>query len=290
LKRISCRGLNVFRPVRIILATSGPLLFLLLASGCTLSYSAYVANVTDSPLFANLSYEWKGIRYEQEGALVRPGDAVELRHTGERDLRVRDLTGQTVVLQNVGTEDTQHAVTELEPLVDAPRLGIPGDSGPEGPSRAQRVTCVDGDRKELPLFHMTITVINESSRPLVVSFVEDYWEDVETEPRGELVIPSGDAVLSRYIVQSGWVRAFDDDGRVVFTQELERREFPVVKIPAQLPPDPKPIPVFEGSSDCLIFAGFAAVAIGLGVAAMVIGAALYWQRLRRKRGAQPRTV
>ena len=277
----------MLRPVFTVLLTSGLLVFLLLTSGCTLVYSAYIVNATDSPVFANLSYDWEGVRYEQEGALVRAANAVELQHHGNRILRVRDLAGATVALEHVGTEDTQLAVTELTPVTDAPALGTPPISfAPEGPSNSRRLICEDGDRKELPLFNLTITVFNHSRSALVASFAEDYQEEVEeNQIRGVLVTAGGDSLISGEVLETGWLRAFDQEGQVAFTQELGRREFPVVAIPARLPYDPEPIPVFDNSSTCDIFSGVAAMGLGLGIAAAVVGAALYWRKRRRKRTA-----
>ena len=279
------RRLGAIPPPSSIVLVLGPLVYLLLMTGCTLLHSAYIVNATDTPVFANLSHDWEGVRYEDEGALIRPQSGVELQHTGKRLLRVRDLAGDTVFLEEVGAEDTRHAVTGFTPITDAPVPGRPSISlARDGPSDSRRIVCLDGDRKELPLFHVTVTVFNRSSNALVASFIEDYQEVEESEPRGELVTAGDNAPLSGYIVNAGWLRAFDQEGRIAFTQELGRREYPEVTIPTQLPAEPEPIPVFEASSDCVYTNIVFGLIIGLGIAAAV-GAGLYWQKRRRKKTA-----
>jgi len=269
-------------------------------SACTCGYTAGITNETDSPVFANISSDWEGQRWEEEGVLIRPHSRAELTWVFDAYVRVRDMSGNTVAFRYLPPgDDVGLVVSSLEPLPDPEPLGVPWWTGSEGLSTTwSRIICRNGEEEKVPEFWMTITVRSDFDGPLVVSAFEpssdrNTWDDGD-ELRGVLVPPLGEARLHLDVVEQGWIEAYDPQARLVFTKAVPRERLPVVTIPASLPPEPDPIPVLDfsrrmgfgmscgGASDAtLTVVGAAAAAVAVVFFVAVLAGGAWWWRRRR---------
>ena len=223
-------------------------------SACTCGYTAGISNETVSPVFANISSDWEGQRWEEEGVLIPPHSRTELIWTYDAFLRVRDMSGNTIAFRYLPKgEDVDVVVSGLEPLPEPEPLGIPAWSGEEGLSTTWSwIICRNGHEEEVPLFRMTITVRSDFHGPLIVSGFEPSSNrnapDDGGEIRGVLVPPLGEASLHLDIVEQAWLKAYDPQLGLVFTKAVPREPLPVVKIPSTLPPEPGVIPTLDFST------------------------------------------
>ena len=286
-----------------IVARLGVLFALALFSSCTCYSSAEVINDTDSPLFANTSfvpYDWEGQRLEEEGVLIPPHSRATLSEIASEFLRVRDMSGNTVAFQEISDgEDVELTVSSLEPLPDPEPLGIPYWFESEGLEGSFSHLCRDGHGEQVPLFRMNITIRSNYDGPLIVSGVGDCPDrnDDPREIRGFLVPPLGEVRLGLRIVDQAWIRAFDPEARLVFTQAVPKEPRPVVMIPSSLPSEPEPIPApgwswpswFFGyhcshSSDLTALATVVLALVGVGVLFVLaaLGGVWWWRRRRAK--------
>jgi hypothetical protein len=249
-------------------------------SACTCGYTAGITNETDSPAFANISYDWEGQREEEEGVLIPPHGRTELIWTYDAFLRVRDMSGNTIAFRYLPKgEDVDVVVSSLEPLPEPEPLGIPAWSGEEGLSTTWSwIICRNGHEEEVPQFWMTITIHSDFDGPLIASGIDPLFDrrrpDDEKEVRGVLVPPKGEARLFLAVVEQGWIRVYDPKARLVFTQAVPREPLPVVTIPASLPAEPEPIPAFDTS--CEDRSGFTSTLVrdAVGAGAVVFFAAV----------------
>jgi hypothetical protein len=226
-------------------------------SACQCAYTAAITNDTDSALFANISYDWKGKRYEEEGVLILPHGQTKLLWGSDAFLRVRDLSGNTVAFRYLPEgDDIGLTVSNLEPVYDPEPLGVPPGTGSEGLSTTwSSVICRDRHELKVPQYWMTITVHSNFDGPLMVSAFEPSSDqngpDVGGKLRGVLVPPMGEGRLHFDVVEQGWLKAYEigQDGasRLVFTKALPREPFPLVEIPSVLPPQPDPVPTLDFS-------------------------------------------
>jgi hypothetical protein len=273
-----------------------------LVSACTCGYTAGITNETDAPVFANISSDWEGQRWEEEGVLIPPHSRTELTWSFDAFLRIRDMSGNTIAFRYLPEgEDVSLVVSSLEPLPDPDPLGVPWWTGSEGLSTTwSRIICRNGQKEKVPEFWMTITVRSDFDGPLIVSAFEPSSDRNDPDDGGELlgvlVPPLGEARLHLDVVEQGWIRAYEPQSRLIFTKAVPREPLPVVTIPASLPPEPDPIPTLDfswrmgfgmscgGASDStltLVGAGAAAAAVAF-FGAVLAGAA--WWASRRRTG------
>ena len=220
-------------------------------SACTCGYTAGIRNETDSPVFANISSDWEGQRWEEDGVLIPPHGRTELIWTYDAFLRVRDMSGNTIAFRYLPEgHDVNLVVSSLEPLTDPEPLGSPNWAGIEGPSDWSTFVCRNGKWEEAQEFRTTITIRSNFNGPLIVSgFGLPSDARVSDELRGVLVPPMGEASLHLFYLEQGWIRAYDPQARLVFTKAVPKEPLPVVTIPASLPPEPEPIPTFDTSCE-----------------------------------------
>jgi len=241
----------MLRRKALLLARLGILCALGGFSACTCVYTAEISNETDSPVFASISDIWEGQRREEEGVLIPPHSRAELEWVFDAYLRVRDMSGNTIAFHYLPKgEDADVVVNSLEPLGNPEPLGISWGAGREGPSEFSSTVCRSGRWEWVQEFRMTITIRSDFDGPLIVSGVSRPSDVADTdELRGVLIPAKGEASLELLVPEKAWIRAYDPQSRLVFTQAVPKVPLPVVTVPAALPPEPEPIPAFDMSCD-----------------------------------------
>jgi hypothetical protein len=223
-----------------------------LFAACT-CISAEIENKTDEPIFVSEVDHLRGRTYEDFGHLVMPGESASIPiYYGGQYIRARDMRGNTVFYSPAPEKESTFEVTSLQPIPNAMPLGSPNGIGPLGTdSRSSLKTCRDGEDVTIPLYGLLATVKNESAKALLVRV--DIHPGVRVSDWKEGVFaPPGQAVqIFANVAEEPYVRAYDQEGQLVYLERFTRTEHPVVVIPAALPPNPPPSPMSPYNSDCV---------------------------------------
>lgn len=243
-----------------------------LFAACT-CISTKIENRTGEPIFVNEVSQSGSRTYEDFGYLVMPGKSLSIPVYGEGYVRARDMRGNTVLYVPVPEgEDANFDVTSLEPVADAEPLGPPsaGRFGFDSPWSLE--TCRGGDKVTIPLFGLLATVKNESEKPLVLS-IDDYpGQAIHDWKYGVFAAPGQTVQIFENVTGEPYLRAFDQEGNLVYMEPMRLTERPTAVIPRQLPVEvPRPAP---SDNDCLGIGWFrdTGVAGTLAISAIVVGA------------------
>lgn len=256
----------------------GLLFTLSLFAACT-CVSAKIENTTEQPIFVSEVDHIHGGIYEDFGFLVLPGKSVSIPIYGGQDVRARDMRGNTVFYSPAPADkDSAFEVASLEPVPNARPLGSPyvGSLGANSPWSLE--TCRNGEKVTIREYGLLATVRNESATPLIAAVDQYPGQPVHDWKEGVLAPPGQVAQIYANVTEEPYVRAFDQQGRLVYVERLMRTEYPVAVIPATLPPDSPVRPASPYDNDCLGINGLlkghvdAATAATLVVAAAVFGA------------------
>lgn len=221
-----------------------------LVAACT-CISSEIENTTSEPIFVNEVSQSGGRTYEDFGQLLMPGESVSIPVYGEGDIRARDMRGNTVFYAPMPEdEDSNFNVTSLRPQANAEPPGSPytGPFGHDSPWSLD--TCRDGKEVTIPLFGLLATAKNDSTRALVLNVDEYPGESIHDWKHGVFAAPGQTVQIFENVTEEPYLRAFDQEGRLVYMERLAMTERPTAVIPRQLPLEvPRPVAPYD--NDCL---------------------------------------
>ena len=191
----------------------------LLVTGCVCVQSAEIENQTDKAVFVNLVSRIGGELYERPGQVIPAHTVTTIEWTLEDYIRIRDLSGATVLFSELDDDLEGLLVASLEPARDAPPLAPM--YGTEGPSRSSFIVCDGSSSLELQATTMGIRVTNASLTPLVLITFEPFL-DLDEPPSGHGVLlpPNSTYKLFATAVRETWIYGFTPGGEKVFVKNL----------------------------------------------------------------------
>jgi hypothetical protein len=193
--------------------------------------SVRVTNMTSEPVFINtLNGEKYGFS-ENSGQLVQPNKTFDYANYGE-GFRVRNMRGETV-LYSAGdyAEDKTHNIVSLEADPAAPLVGQPFSWGLGASNAWSATVCDTGSTRNIKEFGLWVDVRNGQDRPLLVEIFERFSDhDEPRENQGAFAPAGGEATVSELVVAEPWLRAFDQNGTLVYTTPLQLEESQTVTI------------------------------------------------------------